>query len=71
MVASRQRHVKQVVEASRSWQDQQLSGIKQIILLNWNKDKKLKRERDELEELGVIVYDDIDPFESHPLSSLS
>ncbi|KIL56036.1 hypothetical protein M378DRAFT_173071, partial [Amanita muscaria Koide BX008] len=32
MVASRQRHVKQVVETSRSWQDQQISGIKWISL---------------------------------------
>ncbi|KAM6489594.1 hypothetical protein JOM56_014916 [Amanita muscaria] len=79
MVASRQRHVKQAVEASRSWQDQQISGIRWISLSNYNmrkdnalvKDSELKGKIDELEELGVIVYDsfiEAMTFKLHPLS---
>ncbi|KAM6489608.1 hypothetical protein JOM56_014930 [Amanita muscaria] len=74
MVASRQRYVKQVVEASRSWQDQQISGIKWIHLLldDGVKDndllKELQGKRDELGELGVILYDSIiETMASHPL----
>ncbi|KIL65161.1 hypothetical protein M378DRAFT_11018 [Amanita muscaria Koide BX008] len=79
MVASRQRHVKQVVEASRSWQDQQISGIKWIYLSNPDDTKDgsyyalvegLKEKRDELAELGVIVYHSTLPLISHPLSLL-
>ncbi|KAM6489624.1 hypothetical protein JOM56_014946 [Amanita muscaria] len=77
MVASRQRHVKQAVEASRNWQeDQQISGIKWIFLFNDSvKDtlvEELEGKRDELEEeLGVIVYGDTEPLNSHPLHLLA
>ncbi|KAM6489602.1 hypothetical protein JOM56_014924 [Amanita muscaria] len=78
MVVSRQRYVKQVVEASRSWQDQQISGIKWISLQldDGVKDeallKELQGKRDELEELGVIMYSFIlDTMTSHPLLVLA
>lgn len=61
MVASRQRRVKQVVEASRSWEDQQISGIKRIFVLNDAMEncalaKEFDGKADELEELDVNVY---------------